>query len=345
MPGFGWRSDRSVDDWLFAEPYEFDFLQAVRLLEMRADAERASTLDDAAPPDDAVRFRTSFNLSFAPSEVQQLVKSGNGAAPEMTVPMFGTGGVDGPMPMSFSEDILERIGKGDAAAAAFLDIFHHRLLTLLYRIHKVHRTALVTVSPDRTPFARYVLSLIGLGLPPLSSQLAAPASLLRYGGLLATRPRSAVGLATLVSDYFHVRADVQQFVGEWFQLEPEHCTRIGVTGRNQALGRTAVVGTRAWIQDAGIQLRLGPLDAAQFGSFLPGGDAHAALAELVSFYAGDDLRVAIQLVVRPEDVSQARLGQARIGWTGWLQTMHRALPDEQVHVRLTAGDRSERGAA
>jgi len=25
--------------------------------------------------------------------------------------------------------------------------------------------------------------------------------------------------------------------------------------------------------------------------------------------------------------------------------MHRALPDEQVHVRLTAGDRSERGAA
>jgi type VI secretion system protein ImpH len=345
MPGFGWRSDRSVDDWLFGEPYEFDFLQAVRLLEMRAHAQDPTRLDDAGPAGDAVRFRTSFDLSFAPSEVQQLEKSGNGALPEMTVAIFGTGGVDGPLPMSFSEDILERLGKGDTAAAAFLDIFHHRLLTLLYRIHKVHRTALVTVTPDRTPFARYVLSLIGLGLQPLSSQLASPESLLRYGGLLATRPRSAVGLAALVSDYFHVRADVQQFVGEWFRLEPEHCTHIGITGRNQALGRTAVVGTRAWIQDAGVQQRLGPLDAAQFGSFLPGGDAHAALAELVSFYAGDDLRVGIQLVVRPEDVSQARLGQARIGWSGWLQTMRRALPDEQVRVRLTAGDRSERGAA
>jgi len=345
VPGFGWRSDRSLDEWLFGEPYEFDFLQAVRLLEMRAHAHDALHPDDAASAGDAVRFRTSFDLSFAPSEIRELERSANGAPPEMTVAMFGTGGVDGPLPSSFSEDILERLGRGDDAAAAFLDIFHHRLVTLLYRIHKVHRTALVSVSPDRTPFARYVLSLIGLGLQPLSSQLDSPESLLRYGGLLATRPRSAVGLAALVSDYFHVRADVQQFVGEWFRLEPEHCTRIGITGRNQAIGRTAVVGTRVWIQDAGVQLRLGPLDAAQFGSFLPGGDAHAALAELVSFYAGQDLRVGIQLVVRPEDVSQARLGQARIGWTGWLQTTRRALPDEQVRVRLTAGERSERGAA
>ena len=345
MPAFGWRGDRSLDEWLFGEPYAFDFLQAVRLLEMRAQA-NGSTHSEEPPTDgDAVRFHTSFDLSFAPSEVRQLRAPTPGAPPEMTVAMFGTGGADGPLPASFSEDILERLLHGDTAIAAFLDIFHHRLVTLLYRIHKVHRTALVTVSPDRTPFARYVLSLVGLGLPPLSSQLESPESLLRYGGLLATRPRSAVGLAALVSDYFHVRADVQQFVGEWFNLEPEHCTRIGTTGKNQALGRTAVVGTRVWIQDAGIQLRLGPLDAAQFGSFLPGGDAHQALAEIVSFYAGEDLRVNIQLVVRPEDVSQARLGQSRIGWTGWVQTARRALPDEQVHVRLLAGDRSERGAA
>src|SRR5262245_15905632 len=311
---------------------------------MRAQA-HATTHDETAAHQDAVRFRTSFDLSFAPSEVQQLEKSGNGAPPEMTVALYGTGGPDGPLPTSFSADILDRIAKGDDAAAAFLDMFHHRLVTLLYRIHKVHRTALVTVSPDRTPFARYVLSLVGVGLPTLSSQLASPESLLRYGGLLATRPRSAVGLATLVSDYFHVRADVKQFVGEWFRVEPEHCTHIGLTGRNQALGRSAVVGTRVWIQDAGIQLRIGPLDAAQFRSFLPGGDAHEALAELVGFYARDDVRVGIQLVVRPEDVSQARLGPSRIGWTGWLKTQHRAVPDEQVRVRLTSGDRSERGAA
>src|SRR5262245_64794173 len=345
MPAFGWRGDRGLDEWLFAEPYAFDFLQAVRLLEMRAEANRSMHAVQPPTDGDAVRFHTSFDLSFAPSEVRQLQPATPGGPPEMTVAMFGSGGVDGPLPFSFSEDILERLGRGDATAVDFLDIFHHRLVTLLYRIHKVHRTALVTVSPDRTPCARYVLSLIGLGMQPLSAQLESPGALLRYGGLLATRPRSAIGLAALVSDYFGVHADVQQFFGEWFRLEPEHCTRIGITGKNQALGRTAVVGTRVWIQDAGVQLRLGPLDAAQFGSFLPGGDAHEALAELVSFYAGDDVRVAIQLVVRPEDVAQARLGQSRVGWTGWLKTAHRALPDDQVHVRLIAGGRSERGAA
>ena len=333
MPASGWRGDRSLDDWLFNEPYAFDFLQAVRLLEQRAAG------------GDAVRFRASFELGFAPSEIRELRQSASDPVPEMTVALFGAGGVDGPLPSSFTEEILERLYRQDTSAAAFLDIFHHRLVSLLYRIHKVHRTALVTVSPDRTPFARYVLSLIGLGLPSLASQLESPASMLRYAGLLAASPRSSAGLAAVVSDYFKVPADVRQFVGEWSRLEPDQWTRIGVTGQNNRLGGTAVVGTRVWIQDAGIQLRLGPLDAAEFASFLPGGHAHAALAEMVRFYAGASLRVGMQLVLRAEDLSQARLGASRVGWTGWLHTAPTAAPDEQVRVRLAAGDRAARGAA
>ena len=92
----------------------------------------------------------------------------------MTVALFGTGGVDGPLPTSFTEEILERLSRQDTAAAAFLDIFHHRLVSLLYRIHKVHRAALVTVSPERTPSARYLYSLMGLGLTSLTTQLTRP---------------------------------------------------------------------------------------------------------------------------------------------------------------------------
>ena len=38
MPATGWRGDRSLEQWLFDEPYAFEFLQAVRLLEMRFQA-------------------------------------------------------------------------------------------------------------------------------------------------------------------------------------------------------------------------------------------------------------------------------------------------------------------
>ena len=34
-PDYRWKGDRSLEDWLFDEPYGFDFFQAVHLLEMR----------------------------------------------------------------------------------------------------------------------------------------------------------------------------------------------------------------------------------------------------------------------------------------------------------------------
>src|SRR5262245_50656588 len=343
VSAFGWRGERSVDEWLFTEPSAFDFLQAVRLLEIRAQG--AARPSDAPPYADVVRFRTSFDLGFAPSEIRGLQRPAPGGVPEMTIAMFGTGGPDGPLPTSFTEDILDRLKHQDTALAAFLDIFHHRLVSLLYRIHKVHRLALVSVSPDRTPAARYVLSLIGLGLPSLASQLEAPSATLRYAGLLAAVPRSAAGLALVLTDYFAVPFEVCQFAGDWYALDPDQCTHVGVAGRNNAIGQNAVVGTRVWIQDAGVLLRIGPLTARQFGDFLPEGAAHGALAEIVRFYAGADLKVRIQLLLRPEDLSQARLGQSRIGWTGWLHTRDAERPDDQVRVRLDSPVRRRLGPA
>ena len=96
MSAFGWHGERGVDEWLFNEPSAFDFLQAVRLLEIRAQS--AARPRDASPYADVVRFRTSFDLGFAPSEIVRLQLPAAGSVPEMTVAMFGTGGPDGPLP-------------------------------------------------------------------------------------------------------------------------------------------------------------------------------------------------------------------------------------------------------
>jgi predicted component of type VI protein secretion system len=46
--------------------------------------------------------------------------------------------------------------------------------------------------------------------------------------------------------------------------------------------------------------------------------------------------VRLQLVLRPDDVSQARLGASRAGWIGWLRTAPATDADSQVRVRLSA---------
>lgn len=331
MPAAEWRGDRSLEEWLYTEPHSFDFLQAVHLLELwQAQAKSSET-----PPSPPVRFRASFDLNFPSSEIRKLRPgSSDTAPPEMTVGFFGTGGIDGPLPTSFSEDILARLNRQDTAVAAFLDIFHDRLMWLLHNIHKTSRPALATATPERTPSARYLFSLIGLGLPSLSTQLEAPTALLQYAGLLAARERSAEGLRTLVADYFGVSVDVQQFVGEWCAIEPDQLTYVGSPGKNNALGHNTLVGTRAWIQDAGIRLRIGPLSGTQFAEFLPGGGAHAALAEVTRFYAGTNVRVSVELVLREQEESNAKLGASRIGWSAWLRTTPAAAPDSQVRLRL-----------
>src|SRR5262245_34879361 len=144
MPGPEWRGDRGLERILFEEPQSFDFLQAVRLLELRS--RHLASAGEAADP---VRFRASFDLNFPASAILALRQSSSDSAPpDMTVGFFGTGGVDGPLPTSFSEEILGRLSRQDNAVAAFLDIFHHRLMWLLYRIHKASRSALVTTPPS-----------------------------------------------------------------------------------------------------------------------------------------------------------------------------------------------------
>jgi type VI secretion system protein ImpH len=154
----------------------------------------------------------------------------------------------------------------------------------------------------------------------------------------------------MVSDYFEVPIEVRQFEGGWSSIVPEGRTILGRRGQNNVLGRTTVLGTRVWMQDTAIRMRVGPLDAAAFREFLPGGAAHVALAELTRFYAGPDVEVRLQLVVATGHVTAAKLGSARLGWSSWLLAARgpalrrTAQPgsaaDEQVHVRLTpaAGD-------
>ena len=57
--------------------------------------------------------------------------------------------------------------------------------------------------------------------------------------------------------------------------------------RNNALGRTSVLGTRTWNPQGRFDLILGPLSFAEFQKLLPGGLANRRLSALVHFYAGD----------------------------------------------------------
>ena len=358
----------SIVDQLFAEGYVFEFFQAVRLLERAAPPRRPVGL--AAPPrDEIVRFRAHLSLNFPPSSIYEIERPrALDRPPEMTVTFFGLTGPAGILPRHYTEQLirLDREVRGPEryALRAWLDQFNHRLVSLFYRawekyrfILPYERGAAYRAEPDT--FTQMLFSCVGLGLPALRERLQVstfieeasagtgspdqtPAgkrvlaeiddlALLYYGGLLAQRPRTAVGLAALLRDYFDLPVEVQQFRGQWLRLDVDSQTRLGAA--NCDMGVNVVAGERVWDVQSKLRLRLGPLRREQFDAFLPDRaaiperKAFFLLAQLARLYLGPDFDFDVQLVLRKEDVPPCHLSPLglgpRMGWNTWLSSQPR----------------------
>lgn len=320
------RSTRSVAQRLFAEPHRFEFYQAVRILE-QLRPQCVPLGEGVEPQREAVSFASDPGFAFPPSDIRALTPSEEDAAlpPRMEVTFIGLAGARGPLPNAATEVLLQRARHRDTAFRDFLDLFNHRIVSLMYRVRRHTRLSLGTEPPEQTRFARYLEAFLGLGTPNLRGRLGAPdRALLRYVGLLAGRARSAPGLEILLADYFAVAVRVQSFVGCHLVLDEEERTAIGRydRGRNNALGQSVVVGARVWDRQSRFAVHMGPLTFSQFLAFLPIGGAHGVAAALTRFYVGEHLDFDIRLILRPDEVPQARLGRqdgSRLGWTSWLR--------------------------
>ena len=324
MVTHGWGTAHSVATGLFAEGHRFDFYQAVRLLELLYPS-RVAVGTGAEPEKEAVRFTSSPSLAFPATAITTIQAGDDDASPAaMTVNFLGLAGCLGPLPAHYTERLLERTWRQDTAFRDFLDIFNHRLVSLLYRAYKKHYFDHEMVSPERGALAQHLFACMGFGTKGLRGRLLVhDRALLFYAGLFTQHSRSLRGLETILSDYCGMQVSGEQFCGQWHALEDDQVSRLGLSGQNQHLGHGTVLGTRVWDQQGHFLLTLGPLTWQQFLDMLPIGRHFDALCELTRLYVGETLQYTFQLRLRAADVPVARLGRAdgaRLGWTSWLCT-------------------------
>ncbi|WP_437277909.1 type VI secretion system baseplate subunit TssG [Sorangium sp. So ce375] len=318
------REDAPLDDWdwIFADARRFDFFQAVALLEGLSEGCR-SVGESAEPAAEAVRFRGAIDLAFPETDVAGIERRAHDGEPAvMTVNFMSLAGALGPLPPPFAELVYQRAARRDYALRDFLDIFNHRLLSLVYRIRKRHRIGLGVASPEQDDAARYLYALIGLGLPSLRGRLAvSDRALLEPAALAAREVRPMAGLTALLQHHLGVPVEGVPLTGAYHPIEESDRTAIGPSGRNRGLGRGAGLGRRAWDQEGGFELVVGPLSLADYLRCLPGGDLLGPLCALARLYAGEALSFTVLLRLRAEEAPAARLGQrrgARLGVTACL---------------------------
>jgi type VI secretion system protein ImpH len=364
--------ERTLENWLYQEPYAFDFFQSVRLME-RLHPERKTVGRAAAPREEIVRFRSHLSLNFPPSSIYDLVLPNEKiTVPLMTVAFLGLYGPSGMLPRHYTELLIriEKEAKGPEknALREWLDVFNHRFISLFYRAWEKYRFYIPYergeyALGDPDTFTQAMLSFVGLGFKSLRDRMRVSQYvvneeevrvdtfariddlvLLHYGGFLAHRPRNVVSLERMLSDYFGQPVAVQQFQGQWLALEPENQTQMG--GANCCLGLNVVAGERVWDVQSKFRVRMGPLNFLHFTHFLPdrtptrARKAFFLLSHLVRLYAGPEFDFEVQLILRAQDVPECQLVDTggigpRLGWNTWVRTAEMSHDAEEA---VFAGD-------
>ena len=302
-----------------AEPYRYDFFQVLRRIEALFP-EKPRIGAALRPVDDPIRLAQEPSLSFAPATLSSFTAPNDKSRyPRMEVRFFGLLGPNGPLPLHLTEYARERqMHNGDRTFARFLDVFHHRFLSMFYRAWAQAQPTVSLDRPRSDRFAAYTGSLVGLGTPSMLKRDAVPDhAKLFYSGLLSRHVRNSDGLAALLSGFFRNPVRIEQFVGHWLTLPVQDRTRLGA--KAGSLGGGAMVGSRVWDRQHKFRIWIGPLTLAQYESFLPGGSALAKIVAWVRQYVNFELDWDLRLVLLRAEVPQTRLGKyGRLGWTTWL---------------------------
>lgn len=345
------RKRATVANRLIEQPYQFDFFQAMRLLEKMAQEDPETYPNwkpigqDGPPHRELVQLKVLCARTFPPSEVASIVRrrpDAEDAPPEgeppftMTTTFMGVFGAQGVMPLHYTQTILDRVRRKDFALRDFIDLFHHRILSFFYRAWEKYRFPIAferarrnSLKPKQLDlFTETLYALVGMGTSGIRERLLIDdETFLYYAGHFAHRPRSALGLQQILEDYFSFDVVVQQYTGHWLYIDPADQSRLpdsaGMLGGNNRLGEETVIGHRMWNCETRFRLRIGPVDYRQYQRLMPSGDQLGEVAQLTRTYVGNSLDFDIQLVLKNSEVPQCILGSEEdpclLGYNMWLR--------------------------
>lgn len=287
---------------LLEAPYEFEFFQAVQLLEKILV--------------EPVLFQNSRDLRFPPSQIEALTLEDGHAC--ITPAFFGFLGNHGVLPGHYDERIARRPqAEQREAAYAYLDIFSNRMVALFYEAWRKNRLELPRRGGGGDGLMPLMLALSGGKAQAVPEQVAA-----YYAAQFAHRPPSSLQVRQVLHDYLGIPVEVIPNVGRWHTLEQDHQPQLG--SNNCRLGADASLGERMWRRDISVAIQLGPLNRAQYEDFLKDGSGATVLKNILSMFETPALRYEVQLVLAASEVGGISLAascpNARLGIDTYLLT-------------------------
>jgi type VI secretion system protein ImpH len=258
---------------------------------------------------------------------------------EIMTTFLGLTGTVSPLPAYMVEEVALE-DEDVAARREFLDIFHHRALSLFYRLLVKLDLPREFRSDLADPWSQRVLALLGWdAAAPFSCKLPRW-RLLRLAPIFSSHVRSADGLKAVLNDLVGEHLDGAQielelFVGQWSRLDLPLRIRLGVD--NTTLGQDMFLGQSVWDRSRRFRVVIGPFTTAAYQRYLPGGDLADVVRDAVTEFLSEPLACELEVRVAADVAPAIRLTQVNPHRLGAESYLGRRKEETRIRALLTDG--------
>jgi type VI secretion system protein ImpH len=303
------------------EPWQFNFVALLRHLAAR-HPELPPIGETLLPQQENFRLGQSPSLLFAPREIDS-VDFVDGLP---RIRLFGLGmlGPNGPLPIHFTEIAKDREdNRRDPTLVNFLDIFHHRYLSILYRAWAAAQSTAGLDRSNDERFSRYIAWLSGHEPDEIADSPLPAHARLAASPHLVREARNPDGLAFTLSFFLGVNVCLQEFIPRWIDVEEQERSVLGHPALSSVLGEGAMLGEVIPDRQHAFRLVVGPLMLSEYLRFIPVGKDLPLVLEWVRGFIGFEYHWEIQLDIHSHQAPMAQLGaDNRLGWSTWLGDEH-----------------------
>lgn len=290
------------------------------------DRGRSPLLGDSLnPKHDLVNIQSHITFGHKASGVQQVVQAANG---KYTVLLnnLSLAGMYGALPDTYGEEIADRRNQD---MRDFLDIFHHRLMSLLYRFYRKNRIFLGSINVKNNIIGKILHNLTGLSLFQKPFQFQ-ETGLFPLFNLFWRNGPSISGVQDLIRGYFHVKTKVMPFLGGW--IYPDQSVLSYLNKSYQALNQSLFIGRKTWDDTYGFTIYIGPMDFEQYVAFIPPVQQNFhTLRQLLFYYIDNSYHVRLAIHLKSDSVPALCLGKrSYLNFTTWLSPASTHIKDTCV---------------
>lgn len=273
-----------------------------------------------------VRFGQLAKLSFQERQVHQIISQGEFL--KIKIKGFGMLGANGALPLHLSEAIYEKnLHEKDHTFNDFLDIFHHRLISLFYKAWLSAEPAVMLDNKSNPVFGEHIAGFVGNQLlADDGTEGILKYSQFYYSSLLLNQNMPTHNLVEILGGYFDIPIQIEENIGEWIYAEA-HTTTLS-SQFSEPLGAGLLIGTHYFDATQKFQVIIGPVNISKYLDFLKEGRLYDKLIGWIARYTKHSYQFNIKIIINKDDVRPSRLDTSHpLGRNSWL-----GQPKENPHV-------------